>query len=250
MTLEEVARFQGFLSAVSGLEGEIRKLATDGWVPKFLRRTGVPLYWSWCYEFSLAELLALVFQATGMGGAFLEIAKSENAHARLLAWPEEVEGPSAVIKPRQVVLVLSMLFALLYSVKAIGFHSLSLSDLVRKGLEGDDVALRRAIAIDPTVLSMPSVVGYVGGLQLRGEPRRLRQLYLAAAKGPNKQLQPYWNLRYMERVLTEGRVFESHSREAIYDLVTQRLRLYDARGQDSFKGLFTTLARWRENATT
>lgn len=250
MTLDQVERFKEFLLGLGHLEGEIRALANDAWVPKYLRRTGAPLYWALWYEFSLGELLALIFNAAGMGGAFLDIAKSSDMHERLLDWPDQVDGPSPKVKRRQVILVLSMLYALLYSVKAIGYHSISIHELVQKGLDGDEIALRRAVAIDPSVLSMPSVVGLVSGLQLRGKARQLRQLYLAAAKGPNRQLQPYWSLRYMERVLTEGRVLESHTKEAIFEFVTQRLKLYDARGQDSFKGLFTTLSRWRENATT
>lgn len=90
----------------------------------------------------------------------------------------------------------------------------------------------------------------MGELQLLGESKRLAPIYRAAIKGPNKQLQPNWQLRYMERVFREGRTAEEFGREAIFELVTDRLRLYDARGSDPYKGLFTLFTRWNEDATT
>jgi hypothetical protein len=117
-------------------------------------------------------------------------------------------------------------------------------------LAGDELALKQAVAVDATVLAMPSVASHVAQLQLGGERKRLAALYKAAAKGPNKQLEPNWQLRYMERVLDEEGVIGAHGKEAVFKLVTERLKLYDTRGADPFKGLFTTFQRWRDSATT
>jgi hypothetical protein len=54
----------------------------------------------------------------------------------------------------------------------------------------------------------------------------------------------------MERVLAEEGVIRAHGKEAVFKLVTERLKLYDTRGSDPFKGLFTTFQRWRDSATT
>jgi hypothetical protein len=163
---------------------------------------------------------------------------------------EADENVPVKAKRRRVIMVIALLLALSYSCKAIGYYSLSIHELVSKGLDGDGLAIRQAVAVDPSVLSMPSVVSYMGALQLGDERRLLAAIYRAAMKGPYKQLQPNWQLRYMERVLREGGTAEAFGREAIFDLVTERLNLYDSRGSDPYKGLFTLFHRWREDATT
>jgi hypothetical protein len=253
LTPEQAARVNLRVSDALRFEKEIRRLITQRWLPKYLRRTGLPIYWAWGHELSVAETMALLCQLTGSAEAVLRTMTGSADYGELLDVLDRLENDQSMpvrAKRRQVVVVIALLLALSYSCKAIGYHSLSIRELVTRGLDGDDLALRQAVAVDPSVLTMPSVVSYMGELQLCDERRRLAAIYRAAMKGPNKQLQPNWQPRYMERVLAEGRLFESFSREEIFTLVTERLKLYDTRGGDPFKGLFTLFSRWRGSATT
>lgn len=252
MTLEHAERFNGLLREAMGLGSETVKLLDQSWIPKYLRRSGLSLYWAWAYEFTLPELIALMSYVTGTDGSLSHALYQPNVNEALLDWKEEIESdtPSQKVKRRSVILILTMLYAIQHSLLAIGFHSLSIDELMKKGLEGDMLALKRAVAIDPTVLSAPSVAAKISELTLRGRRKELSKIYSAAAKGPNKKLKPNWELRYMERILEEGKVIQNHGREATFKLFTERLKLYDPRGGDAYKGLFTLFGRWREDATT
>lgn len=252
LTPDQAARVNTKVAEFLRLEAEIRQLVNERWVPKYLRRTGLPIYWAWCYELSVAETMALLCQLTDSADVIVRAMSGSLDYGELLDVLETIEADetSIKVKRRRVILVIALLFALSYSCKAIGYYSRSIHELVTTGLEGDDLALRQAVAVDPSVLTMPSVASYMGALQLCGERRMLAAIYKAAIKGPHKQLQPNWQLRYMERVLHEGGTAEAFGREAIFELVTNRLKLYDPRGGDPYKGLFTLFHRWREGATT
>jgi hypothetical protein len=251
MTLEQAASFNDRLAEFLRAENAIKKMVGERWLPKYLRRTGLPVYWSWAHEFTLLELISMMAVLTDSSESFVTAIKSEDRYGALLAMFDEVDSDDEKPpRPRRVVVVLAMLYALAHSMRAIGFHSLSINELVNRGLAGDELALKQAVAVDATVLAMPSVASHVAQLQLGGERKRLAALYKAAAKGPNKQLEPNWQLRYMERVLDEEGVIGAHGKEAVFKLVTERLKLYDTRGADPFKGLFTTFQRWRDSATT
>lgn len=251
MTLDHAARFNHRLLEFVRAEDAIKKLVGEGWLPKYLRRTGLPVYWAWAHEFTLLELIAILVALTDSSERFIAATRSNDRYGALLDMFDEVEpSDKKPPRPRRVAVVIAMLYALAHSMKAIGFHSLSINELVTKGLAGDELSLKQAIAVDATVLSMPSVASHVALLQLGGERKRLASFYKAASKGPNRQLEPNWQLRYMERVFAEGALIQSHGKEAVFHLVSERLRLYDARGSDPFKGLFTTFQRWRDSATT
>lgn len=253
LTPGQAARINSKVAEFLRFETEIKQLFNETWLTKYLRRAGLPIYWAWCHEFSVAETIALLCQLTDSPEVILRAMTGRVDYGELLDVldrldTEQVEPVRA--KRRRVVIVIAFLLALSYSCKAIGYHSLSIPELVTKGLGGDDLALRQAVAVDPSVLTMPSVAWYMAELQVREERRRLAAIYRAAIRGPHKQLQPNWQLRYMERVLREGGTAEAFGREAIFRLVTERLKLYDARGADPYKGLFTLFHRWKADATT
>lgn len=252
LTVDQAARVNSKLAEFLRLETEIKQLINERWVPKYLRRTGLPISWAWCHEFSVAETVALLFQLTDSAEVILRAMTGGVDYGELLDVLDKLEADETPVKAkrRRVIMVIALLFALSYSCKAIGYYSRSIHELVHSGLEGDELALRQAVAVDPSVLTMPTVASHMGALQLCDERRQLAAIYKAAIKGPHKQLQPNWQLRYMERVLHEGGTAEAFGREAIFDLVTERLKLYDPRGGDPYKGLFTLFRRWREDATT
>jgi hypothetical protein len=252
LTPDQAARVNSKVTEFLRLDAEIKQLVNERWIPKYLRRTGLPIYWAWCHEFSVAETVALLSQLTNSAEIIVRAMAGAADYGELLDVLDQLDADETPIKikRRRVIVAIALLFALSYSRKAIGYYSKSIHELVNRGLAGDDLALRHAVAVDPSVLTMPSVASYLGMLQLCDERRKLAAIYKAAIKGPHKQLQPNWQLRYMERVLHEGGTAEAFGREAVYDLVTERLKLYDPRGGDPFKGLFTLFARWNEGATT
>ena len=252
LTLDHIDRFNIKLTEVLSLEGVIRSIERETWLPTFYRRTGIPLIWSWAYCLSLPETIALALYTAGLQDDFLARLKSENPIDGILEFAESFD-PDPKADPhfrRRLVAVLPLLYAMVYSIKAIGYHSQSIDELLCRGLNGEPVMLRNAVAVDATILSNPLVADHVSRLQLRGDKRELALLYRAAASGPRKKLQPYWQLRYIERMLSESSAIQHYGREAIFELVTQRLKLFDARGSDPYKALFMSFDRWRKDATT
>ena len=265
LTPEQAARINSRVAEFARLEKSIHSLVGERWIPKYLRRTGLPITWSWAHELTVSELVYFLAQLTDSAELLIKAA-GESRYEDLLNGLDDLEAEDKVprYKRRRVVVVIALLIALSYSCRSIGLYSLSIPELVRKGLDGDDVsvgerqvgrggddvALRHAVSVDPSVLSMPTVASYLATLQLEGDKRELSSIFRAAVKGPSKQLQPSWQLRYMERVFREGGTIESYGRDAVFRLVTERLRLYDSRGADPFKGLYTAFDRWKESATT
>lgn len=251
LTPEQAARINSRVAEFARLEKSIHSLVDERWIPKYLRRTGLPVGWSWAHEFSIGELVSLLAQLTDSAELLVEAA-GEARYEDLLDGLERLEADDNVprFKRRRVIVLVAILLAISYSCRSIGLYSLSIPELVRRGIEGDNIALRHAVSVDPSVLSMPSVASHLATLQLRGSKRELSAIYRAAAKGPSKQLQPSWQLRYMERVFREGGTIQAAGKEAVFQLVTERLKLYDVRGADPFKGLYTAFARWEESATT
>jgi hypothetical protein len=252
LTPEQAARISEKVADFARAEKSIHDLVNERWIPKYLRRSGLPVSWSWAHELTIPELAALMAYLTGTAEDLVRAAAGENRYTDLLASIDQIEAQEDVprLKRRKVIVVVALLIALSYSCRAIGFHSLSINELVRRGLDGDAVALRQAVAVDPSVLSMPTVASHLAQLQLQGARRDLAAIFHAAAKGPNKQLQPNWQLRYLERVFREGGTISAYGKDEVFRLVTERLRLYDARGADSFKGLFAAFQRWEQSATT
>ena len=253
LSLKDIERFNGRLAEVLSLESTLREIEGATWVPKFYRRTGIPLVWAWVYSFSFAETLALALHVVGLQEDFLCRLRSDNPYDAILDLAEKFDPDPKSDRHfrRRLIAVLPLLYAMVNSIRAIGYHSQSIDELLARGVGGGEpVMLRNAVAVDPTVLSNPLVADHVSRLQLRGHKKELALLYRAASNGPRKQLQPNAQLRYMERLLSESGAIQQHGREAIFELVTRRLKLYDDRGADPYKALFMSFDRWRKDATT
>ena len=83
----------------------------------------------------------------------------------------------------------------------------------------------------------------------RSDKRFLKQIKGAYAT-PRQKLAVYADLRFVEALLHEAEAFEAAPSEHIYEVVVNRLALYDHRGDDAGKSLMTLFTRWRESATT
>jgi hypothetical protein len=250
-TLEQAERFGAQLRSVLEMMARVDELADCSWLRKYLRRSGIGLQWSIAYEFSSLEQFVLLMHLIGMADDLRAAGDAQDKYEATLSLMEkDVPCRGVRPKPRVFVLVIGMLMAMKRSMQCVGLHSKTMDELVAEGLAGDDFSLRRAVAVDPTVLAMPRVNAYVSTLLRRKKQRVLANIYRSALNGPNKQLLPNVELRYLERVLREGGVLKSVSRESVFELVVQRLKLYDARGSDPFKGLFTLFGRWEADATT
>lgn len=250
ITPVEAERLNDLLPSLAAISEHLPKLAKKPWIEKFLRRSGLLPYWSWAYLLTTPQLVAIMSILDGSHEEF-ERASREGVHILLdsIDADESVSKDHPKNKRRRKIVLLACLYALSHTAKAIGYHSLTMDQLIDKGLNGDDLALRRAIAIDPTVLAHPIVNAYISCLLIEGAKAKVRKFYDAARNGPNKKSVPNWRLRYMERVLYEGEVLELHSQEEVYKLVVDTMHLHGKKG-DSFKSLFTNFARWRKQSTT
>lgn len=233
---EHAARIEAQLPTLATISEHLPELAREPWIETFLRRSHLPPAWSWAYLFSTPQLVAIMSILDGSQEDLLQ-ASREGAGARP-DFPDGGDGepkPSPRNKRRNKILLLACVCALSHTARAMGLHALTMDQLIDRGLEGDDIALRRAVAIDPTVLSLPAVNAHVSRLRLEGAKARIRQLYSAAEKGPNRKLAANWPPGCMQRVLLEEEFPAIHGHEEVHELVAGKMRLYGTRG-DSYEG--------------
>lgn len=117
LTLDQAARVNARVAEFVRLEAEIKQLVTERWIPKYLRRTGLPINWAWCYEFTVAETAALLFHLTDSAELILQAVTGNTDYQALLDVVDKVESNPFPIqaKRRRVIVVIALLLALFYT---------------------------------------------------------------------------------------------------------------------------------------
>lgn len=225
--------------------------------PRFQRiiRSGrIQFQWAPLYELQMAELIALlIFTLDDDGSLRRGLEEAEDKQEFVIALGEELvadddESPIRV-RSRKIITALALLQVLLKSIESIQYYSQTMGELVAKVAAGSDEALVRAVTIDPTVLNCPPVAHRFALAVISRDKKLLRRIS-KAFMGPHKGKMPNRTLRYIERVLEESGAFEAAPRSHIFEVVANKLGLYEQLRGDPKKGLETLFARWRADAAT
>lgn len=234
----------------------------DGWgnlyellhqKPRFKRlieNRRVQFSWSLAYEFDYVVMVGALIWIVGEQAAFDRILSAEDKHEEVLKMAEEEpEEPITRQKAAKVLWATALLMALIKSTECLTLYSVTINELVSRARKGDAEALFKAMRVDPSVLTCPSIGSQLSLAVMRRDRKFIRRIK-AALDGPHKGRKPYRKLRFTGLILEESGALALGNRDHIYDVVANQLRLYEQQRGDPFKGLFTQFKRWKTESTT
>lgn len=221
---------------------------------RLLRSRRIQFQWAPLYELQLVELIGLLVFALDDDGSLRKgLAEAEDKQEFVIALGEDLIAEDDQIpvraKARKILVAVALLQVLLSSIKSVQYFSLTMDELVRKVESGNDEAMIRAVSIDPTVLSCGPVAHRFSLAVIANDKKLLRRISKAFA-GPHKGKKPNRDLRYVQRVLDDAGAFKVASRSHIFDVLANKLGLYEQLKGDPKKGLETLFARWKADAAT
>lgn len=222
--------------------------------PRFKRLVESPrigFFWSWVYELPYVQVLALLIIGMADQAELAALKAAEDKTEFLIRQAETADELPEIgrVKASRILPILALQMALAKSAESFSLYSVSMNELVERVGKGDREAMLRAIRVDPTVLSAPTVA-HQFSLAVMKRDKRFIQRVKKALDGPHKGLYPYKKLRYSAVILEEAGALVAGNREHVFDVVANKLKLYDQRQGDPFKGLFTQFARWKQHAST
>lgn len=251
LSSEQLARVLDALREVNGWGGLLGLLRQSPRIERLIAHREVFFYWAWAYELPLALLVAMLGFAMAGSDAFKTVMAAEDKLDAVLDMDQapEFEPPEGRVKARQALLVIALLQALFKSLECIQQYSEPMSVLVERAGLGDREALRNLVRIDPSAIASPTVAKVISVAVMNGD-RKLLKSVKSAFDSPRVVLAPYRELRFTEAVLAEAGAFASASREHIFEVVANKLGLYEQKKGDPFKGLFTFFDRAQKKRTT
>ena len=247
---DQLRRLLALHNAVHGMAKELPAIVDSPRMRRLLNRPGVLFQWSWAYEATFAEMLALGFCVIGQGGIVSSAATTEDPQESIISQAESYDPGFHRPKASQLLQAIAYMVANYHSLRAIELYAVSLNRLVADGRRGDDEAFLKAVKVDPTCTSAPSFSKRLSIASMRGERKFIRRIHKAAMDGPNKNLQVFRQLRYSAVVLQESGAFRAGNREHIYQVLAEEMGLYEQTKGDPYKSLFRNLDLWRKFATT
>lgn len=200
--------------------------------------------WTVFYQDSLVVLLAKIAYVSGLADTISKAGEAEDPAAFLLdsldSIPDEApDHPAAV----------PMAFAMIGNLDAIARYSMSINDMVEACKQGDLNSLFLALSVDSLISTMPFFQAALRLGQLSGDSSFAGEIF-KAIKGPHKKRLEYPQLRWTEYLLRDQGAFEACSKQEIYELVVEHLRIYDPMGTkaDAKAALFKLFRTWQKEA--
>lgn len=211
------------------------------WAVSFDRLASVP-NWVTYYEVSLSQLVGELISRTGVAEQF--IAAANGGVDSLLTFVDTLPD---LPPPSEESLPVAM--AMIGNLEAISLYSRTINDMVAAAKEGDVLALSQAISVDAYVVCFRFFLAGMRLGQFMGDAEFASGV-MRAISGPHKRRHEYAKLRWAEYLLRDQGGFEVCSREEIYSLIVEHLRLYDPVGdkKDPKAGLFSLFRKWQKQA--
>ncbi len=215
----------------------------EKWSEALLKLIAIPS-WTGFYQDTFVTLLAKMSVMSGLAPTLSEAVAAENPTAFLLdaasSLPDEAPDHPAA---------LPLAFAMIGNLDAIACYSRSINDMIEAAKEGDVGSLFAAISVDSLVTTMPFFQSAMRLGQLSGDPSVANEVF-KAIKGPHKKRFEYPELRWVEYLLRDQGAFDSCSKQEIYELIVEHLKIYDVAGEkeDAKAGLFKLFRSWQKQA--
>lgn len=225
---------------------------------------GTDPWWSWVYEFTMIQHLALWLATIGlidkikgiMEGtmdipqALLDFANSYEPDDEAV---NRIFGPEA--NESQKVLASSLFIALLLQIECLENKGCYLSDLVEKvsaGKDEGDAAFFNALQIDRTIVSCPTFGTRISRAALEADDAFFKSLAsnmkLKGRKNNSpKKSETHNDLRVMLQATHEAGMLGRMSMTEADKLFIQELCVYPNDGEDPVRGLQKFILRWKNN---
>lgn len=198
--------------------------------------------WTGYYQISFLQLIGKLADVSGISDSLISAFRSDDPVGEVL----EIMG-SMPDDPPDHPEARSIALAMVGNLDSIARFSQSINDLLLAFREKLDIdALFKAISVDSLLTTMPFVQAALRVGQLSADSSAASDLF-KAAKGPHKKRMEYPELRWLEYLFRHAGAFSSCSREEIYRLVSEHLRLYDPMGrqEDGKAALFSLFRAWQ-----
>lgn len=241
-----------YFDQLEGIAKDLQLIVRSPRLSRLLPHQGVLFQWGWAYEFSMVEMLMMLFSGVDEIQILIDAGKADDPHASLLDFVRRYEPDFSSGKPKASKLLynLSLLMATLKTLRALKLYAKSMNRLFHMGMQGDDESYILAARIDPSCLSSPSLAKRVCIAQMGGDSRFIKRIHKAAVDGPQKSLRVYEKLRFTTVLLEESGAFKTTGKDDLYKVLVEELRLYEANKGDPQKGLFRNIDLWRKASIT
>jgi len=184
-------QFRALVDLLPELQGKARDLKRDMQeVPgeRWNELLSEGYSWAWVYDFPFIVHLSIVVYAMNLGGWLSEVVVATDPQQRVLDDLRTGPQPSEDFHPdvpgqNGIGLVLS----LIHTMQSIALHGRSLSALLQDAHENNDLdSLFRAIKIDRTVVTCPTVADRIAKAELQNDKKFFIKLS-NAFKGPSNK---------------------------------------------------------------
>jgi len=224
LTADTLRQVVALLPVLEGMAADFRREAVSSPnVRKAVFEDGV--WWAHLYDLPFIQHLGLCLKGLGFEKPLLEAVKRGNAQNEVLKWIADEDESLKVPEDFQLWKALSWVTSLERSLEALLVWGRYINELVAAARYGDDVSLFRAVRIDPTVVSCPSVAFRISAATVLGERSFLHALRHALEGRTQKQARYLRGVRLVVRLLHDGGVSSLSDRELV-DLFVTSLGVY------------------------
>ena len=220
-----------------------QNITGERWLESVQKLMLVP-NWTIFYNDDLTTLIAKVVAVSRMTESVLAAAKSSNPAESLLDCLDAIsddapEHPAAI----------PLAFAMIGNLDAIARYSRSINDMFSACKEGEIDSLFLALSVDSAISTMPFFQAALRLGQLSGDVSAAEAIF-KALKGPHKKRLEYPELRWTEYLLRDQGAFEACTKQEIYELIVEHVKIYDVTGtkEDAKAALFKLFRSWQKEA--
>ncbi len=187
------------------------------------------VWWALLYELPIEQHLAVLLKAIGMGKLVQEAVRSDDPQGEILKmWTDDsVLDQLEPVEGFKLFHAINVAMSLERSLDSLLVWGRYINELVAAAREGDDASLFKAVRIDPSVVSCPSVGVRISKATILGEKKFLRALGRALEGRTQRQARYLRNVRLAIQTLREVGV-ESISDEQLRDLFLKKPEIYKA----------------------
>lgn len=217
---------EGVFALIEAMLTEMDSIAIDLERPE--QNIKVPGYGK-VYELPVGQLAAFIFQSFGLWDRVVQISKSDDPNAALLALAQEdlpvVDVESALTWP-----VLAAFVVLMANLEVMSLFHVWMNDLVARVGDGDDDALFQAVFVDPSVMQTGAVGSRISTASLNDDRSFFDRLSKALTKTkPSRPKEHLDETRILLEVLDEAGQLKSMTNAELTEWATN-LGLYPVDG--------------------
>ena len=215
----------------------------EKWLESVQKMLQVP-NWTVFYQDNLNTLLAKLIAVTGLSDAVVAASRSADPAHLLLDSLDTLPD-----EPPEHPAFMPLAFAMVGNLDAIARYSRTINDMFESAKRGDISSLFVALSVDSMISTMPFFQAALRLGQLSGDATAAEEIF-KTIKGPHKKRLAYPELRWTEYLLRDQGAFHASTKEEIYKLVVEHLRVYDVKGakDDSKAALFKLFKTWQKEA--